>query len=67
MEYGAIDALPGAYAPRAAKRYAVGVVAATALVTLGATSALWTATSLRAAAQNPIGRKVQVHAFVDAL
>ena len=37
-------------APRQAKRYAVGVVTATALVALGATSAIRTTTSLRATA-----------------
>jgi hypothetical protein len=67
MEYGAIDELPGEDAPRQAKRYAVGVVTATALVALGATSAIRTTTSLRATAQNPTGRRVQVHAFADAL
>ena len=45
MEYGAIDELPGEDAPRQAKRYAVGVVTATALVALGATSAIRTTTS----------------------
>ena len=59
--------LPGEDAPRQAKRYAVGVVTATALVALGATSAIRTTTSLRATAQNPTGRRVQVHAFADAL
>ena len=68
MEYGSIDELPSAEdAPRQAKRYAVGVVTATALVALGATSAIRTTTSLRATAQNPTGRRVQVHAFADAL
>ena len=67
MEYGSIDELPGEDAPRQAKRYAVGVVTATALVALGATSAIRTTTSLRATAQNPVGRRVQVHAFADAL
>ena len=66
MEYGAIDELDREDAPRQAKRYAVGVVTATALVALGATSAIRT-TSLRATAQNPTGRRVQVHAFADAL
>ena len=68
MEYGAIDELEDREdAPRQAKRYAVGVVTATALVALGATSAIRTTTSLRATAQNPVGRRVQVHAFADAL
>ena len=68
MEYGAIDELEDREdAPRQAKRYAVGVVTATALVALGATSAIRTTTSLRATAQNPTGRRVQVHAFADAL
>ena len=64
MEYGSIDELDREDAPRQAKRYAVGVVTATAL---GATSAIRTTTSLRATAQNPVGRRVQVHAFADAL
>ena len=67
MEYGSIDELDKEDAPRQAKRYAVGVVTATALVALGATSAIRTTTSLRATAQNPTGRRVQVHAFADAL
>ncbi len=67
MEYGSIDELDREDAPRQAKRYAVGVVTATALVALGATSAIRTTTSLRATAQNPTGRRVQVHAFADAL
>ena len=67
MEYGSIDELDKEDAQRQAKRYAVGVVTATALVALGATSAIRTTTSLRATAQNPTGRRVQVHAFADAL
>ena len=67
MEYGSIDEMDKEDAPRQAKRYAVGVVTATALVALGATSAIRTTTSLRATAQNPTGRRVQVHAFADAL
>ena len=66
MEYGSIDELDREDAPRQAKRYAVGVVTATALVALGATSAIRTTTSLRAT-QNLDGRGVQVHAFADAL
>ena len=42
-------------------------ILAIALVALGATSAIRTTTSLRATAQNPTGRRVQVHAFADAL
>ena len=59
----------GREAKKTMRRVAVALLCstATALVALGATSAIRTTTSLRATAQNPVGRRVQVHAFADAL